>query len=72
MPTVGTRESFERLASEAADAAAKGVRDAGVQAESVVREGQAAEVLVEEGASADMLVVGSRGHGGLADSYSVP
>jgi nucleotide-binding universal stress UspA family protein len=66
IPTVGTRESLERFASEAADAAAKGARDAGVEADSVVREGQAAEVLVEEAANADMLVVGSRGHGGFA------
>jgi nucleotide-binding universal stress UspA family protein len=66
IPTAGTRESFEELASEAAEAAATRARDAGVDAVTVVREGQAAEVLVEEAATADMLVVGSRGHGGFA------
>lgn len=66
IPTAGTRESFERFASEAVDAAATHARDAGVEAESVIREGQAAEVLVEEAANADLLVVGSRGHGGFA------
>ena len=66
IPTVGTRESFEQFASELVDAAATRARDAGVEADAVVREGQAAEVLVEEAADADMLVVGSRGHGGFA------
>ena len=65
VPTV-SRESFEELARETADDAVKRAGDAGIEAESVVREGQAAEVLVEEAASADMLVVGSRGHGGFA------
>jgi nucleotide-binding universal stress UspA family protein len=65
VPTV-SRESFEELAKETADAAVKRAGDAGVKAESVVREGQAAEVLVDEASSADMLVVGSRGHGGFA------
>jgi nucleotide-binding universal stress UspA family protein len=66
VPAVGSRESFEELARETADAAVKRAGDAGVKAESLVREGQAAEVLVEEAASADMLVVGSRGHGGFS------
>jgi nucleotide-binding universal stress UspA family protein len=65
MPALGSRDSFEQIAKEAADVAVKRARDAGVEADSVVREGQAAEVLVEEGANADMLVVGSRGHGGF-------
>jgi nucleotide-binding universal stress UspA family protein len=66
IPTMGTRESFEEFASEAANAAATRAREAGVEADPVVCEGQAAEVLVEEAANADMLVVGSRGHGGFA------
>ncbi|HKO75380.1 MAG TPA: universal stress protein [Gaiellaceae bacterium] len=65
IPTAGTRESFEEPAGEAAEVAAARARDAGVEADAVVREGQAAEVLVEEAANADMLVVGSRGHGGF-------
>jgi nucleotide-binding universal stress UspA family protein len=66
IPTLGTRESFEEFASEAAEAAATRAREAGVEADSLVREGQAAEILLEEAANADMLVVGSRGHGGFA------
>lgn len=65
VPAVGSRESFEELAKEAADLAVKRVGDTGVEADSVVREGQAAEVLLEESVGADMLVVGSRGHGGF-------
>lgn len=65
IPVVGTRESFEEFAREAGDAAATRARDAGVEADLVVREGQAAEVLLEEAANADLLVVGSRGHGGF-------
>jgi nucleotide-binding universal stress UspA family protein len=66
IPTAGSKETFEEIAKEAADAAVRRVQDAGVIADSVVREGQAAEVLLEEAASRDMLVVGSRGHGGFA------
>jgi nucleotide-binding universal stress UspA family protein len=65
VPAVGSRESFEELAKEAAGLAVKRVGDTGVEADSVVREGQAAEVLLEESVGADMLVVGSRGHGGF-------
>jgi nucleotide-binding universal stress UspA family protein len=59
-------KTFEQVAEEAVDAAAKRAREAGVEAVTSVVQGQAAEALVEAGANAELLVVGSRGHGGFS------
>jgi nucleotide-binding universal stress UspA family protein len=58
-------KTFEEVAEEVLEAAAKHAREAGVEAETSVKHGQAAEVLVDTAANADLLVVGSRGHGGF-------
>jgi nucleotide-binding universal stress UspA family protein len=59
-------KTFEEAAEEVVEAAAKRAREAGIEAETSVKQGQAAEVLMEAGTNADLLVVGSRGHGGFA------
>ncbi len=58
-------KTFEEVAQEVVNNAAKRAREAGVEAETSVVQGQAAEALVGAGADADLLVVGSRGHGGF-------
>lgn len=59
-------KTFEEVAEEIVEAGAKRAREAGIEAETSVKQGQAAEVLVDAGRNADLLVVGSRGHGGFA------
>lgn len=67
---VDLRSEFVRDAKEILDKALSSLRDdetSGVEIERVVREGRPASVLVEEAKDAHLLVVGSRGHGDLAE-----
>lgn len=60
------RNFAERVLADTVSRATSGSRSAPVTQE--VLEGDAAAVLIRESADADLLVVGSRGHGGLAEA----
>ena len=67
----GARDRAQQLGG---DILARGVRLAGAvpdlpDVRTVLAEGSPAHVLCERSSSAEMVVVGSRGHGGLADSW---
>ena len=60
------RKTAERMLADTVSRATSGDFSASVTQE--VLEGDAAAVLIRESAGADLLVVGSRGHGGLAEA----
>jgi nucleotide-binding universal stress UspA family protein len=64
--TADFRKIAERVLADTVSRATSGSRSAPVTQE--VLEGDAAAVLIRESAGADLLVVGSRGHGGLAEA----
>ena len=64
--TTDFRKMAERMLADTVSRATSGSRPAPVTQE--VLEGDAAAVLIRESAGADLLVVGSRGHGGLAEA----
>jgi nucleotide-binding universal stress UspA family protein len=64
--TADLRNNAERMLADTVSRATPGSWPAPVTQE--VLEGDAAAVLIRESAGADLLVVGSRGHGGLAEA----
>ena len=64
--TTDFRKSAERVLADTVSRATSGDLPAPVTQE--VLEGDAAAVLIRESAGADLLVIGSRGHGGLAEA----
>ena len=64
--TADLRNNAERMLADTVSRATPGSCPAPVTQE--VLEGDAAAVLIRESAGADLLVVGSRGHGGLAEA----
>ena len=65
-PSTDFRKMAERVLADAVSRATSGGLPVTVTQE--VLEGDAAAVLIRESAGADLLVVGSRGHGGLAEA----
>ena len=65
-PTYGFRESAQKIAADAINAALDPASDVPVHAR--VAQGHAAQVLNDASAGASLLVVGSRGHGGFTEA----
>lgn len=65
-PSTDFRKIAERVLADTVSRATSGALPVSVTQE--VLEGDAAVVLIRESAGADLLVVGSRGHGGLAEA----
>ena len=66
VPPVDVDSTVREVAEKSVEEAAAKAREAGIEADAVIREGHAAQVLVEAADDADLLVIGSRGHGGFS------
>jgi nucleotide-binding universal stress UspA family protein len=66
VPPVDVDSTVREVAEKSVEEAAAKAREAGIEADAVIREGHAAQVLLEAADDADLLVIGSRGHGGFS------